>query len=183
MMQALIKLDHVEEAEALLTACRAFAEGGATLHQRVYFYEIAAMLGVAGERFEESRALWRKLKASAVEMKSLRTAATALDYQTQCEGYVGAFSQAVATAERWRAYVIDNGLFGETRQYLDLNLAYVYEHLGHTMVMRWQRSSAPMPCTSPTSAACMCAMPASSRCWGRSHACASTSTRSRRPSR
>ena len=63
-------------------------------------------------------------------MKSPRTVATALNYQTLCEGNVGSFLQAAATAERWRAYVIDNGLFGEARQFLDLNLAYVYQNLG-----------------------------------------------------
>ena len=128
--QTLAKLGRVEEAEAMLSAARAFAEGAASVHQRVYFYESAAFMMIAAERFEESHALWRKLEASAVEMKALRTVATSLNYQTLCEGNAGNFQQAAITAERWRDYVIDNGLFGEARQYLDLNLAYIYQNLG-----------------------------------------------------
>ena len=130
MTQILAKLDRLEEAEALLVAARDFAEGAASAQQRVYFFEAAAFLVTQNERFEEGRLLWQKLEASAAEMKSPRTVATALNYQTLCEGNVGSFLQAAATAERWRAYVIDNGLFGEARQFLDLNLAYVYQNLG-----------------------------------------------------
>ena len=130
MTQILAKLDRLDEAEALLVAARAFAESEASVQQRVYFFEAAAFLVTQNERFEEGRALWQKLETSAAEMKSPRTVATALNYQTLCEGNVGSFVQAAATAERWRAYVIDNGLFGEARQFLDLNLAYVYQNLG-----------------------------------------------------
>jgi DNA-binding SARP family transcriptional activator/tetratricopeptide (TPR) repeat protein len=130
MMQILAKLDRLDEAEALLIAARAFAEGEASTQQRVYFFEAAAFLATQNERFDEGRILWQKLETNAVEMKSPRTVATALNYQTLCEGNVGSFAQAAATAERWRAYVIDNGLFGEARQFLDLNLAYVYQNLG-----------------------------------------------------
>jgi DNA-binding SARP family transcriptional activator len=130
MTQILAKLDRLDEAEALLVAARAFAEREASTQQRVYFFEAAAFLVTQNERFDEGRVLWQKLEASAAEMKSPRTVATALNYQTLCEGNVGAFEQAAATAERWRAYVIDNGLFGEARQFLDLNLAYVYQNLG-----------------------------------------------------
>jgi tetratricopeptide (TPR) repeat protein len=130
MMQILAKLGRLEEAEALLIAARPFAEGEASTQQRVYFFEAAAFLATQNERFDEGRLLWQKLEASAVEMKSPRTVATALNYQTLCEGNVGAFESAAATAERWRAYVIDSGLFGEARQFLDLNLAYVYQNLG-----------------------------------------------------
>jgi len=130
MTQILAKLDRLEEAEALLVAARAFAESAASAQQRVYFFEAAAFLVTQNERFEEGRVLWQKLETSAAEMKSPRTVATALNYQTLCEGNVGSFVHAAATAERWRAYVIDNGLFGEARQFLDLNLAYVYQNLG-----------------------------------------------------
>ncbi|HEV7575363.1 MAG TPA: AAA family ATPase [Caldimonas sp.] len=130
MTQILAKLDRLEEAEALLVAARAFAESEASTQQRVYFFEAAAFLVTQNERFEEGRALWQKLEASAGEMKSPRTVATALNYQTLCEGNVGAFAQAAATAERWRDYVVDHGLLGEARQFLDLNLAYVYQNLG-----------------------------------------------------
>lgn len=130
MTQTLAKLGRVEEAEAMLGAARAFAESAASVHQRVYFYESAAFMMIAAERFDESHALWRKLEASAVEMKALRTVATSLNYQTLCEGNAGKFHAAIVTAERWRDYVVANGLFGEARQYLDLNLAYIYQNLG-----------------------------------------------------
>lgn len=131
LTQTLVKLGRVEEAEATLTTAHAFADNGASPNQRSYFYEAAALMVHAAERFEESGALWRKLETSAIEMKALRTVATALNYQTLSEGQIGSFRQAAATGERWRQYLIDNGLFGEARQYLDLNLAYVYHHLGH----------------------------------------------------
>lgn len=130
MTQALAKLGRLEEAEAMLVAARAFAEGGATLHQRVYFYEATAFLVTQDERFEEGRVLWHKLESNAVELKAPRTVATALNYQTLCEGNVGSFDRAAATAERWRDYVVANGLFGEARQFLDLNIGYLYQQLG-----------------------------------------------------
>ncbi|MEO8312662.1 MAG: AAA family ATPase, partial [Caldimonas sp.] len=130
LTQTLAKLGRLEEAEAMLVAARPFAEGDATLHQRVYFYEATAFLVTQDERFEEGRALWQKLESNAVELKALRTVASALNYQTLCEGNVGAFDRAAATAERWRAYVVENGLFGDARQFLDLNIGYLYQQLG-----------------------------------------------------
>src|SRR5262249_41377727 len=79
-MQILAKLDRLDEAEALLIAARAFAESEASVRQRVYFFEAAAFLATQNERFDEGRVLWQKLEASAAEMKSPRTVATALNY-------------------------------------------------------------------------------------------------------
>ncbi|HEY2559214.1 MAG TPA: AAA family ATPase [Caldimonas sp.] len=130
MTQTLAKLGRLEEAEAMLVAARAFAEGDATLRQRVYFYEATAFLVTQDERFEEGRALWHKLETNAGELKAPRTVATALNYQTLCEGNVGSFDRAAATAGRWRDYVVANGLLGEARQFLDLNVGYLYQQLG-----------------------------------------------------
>jgi tetratricopeptide (TPR) repeat protein len=130
MTQTLAKLGRLEEAEAMLVAARAFADGDATLRQRVYFYEATAFLVTQDERFEQGRVLWRKLESSAAELKAPRTVATALNYQMLCEGNVGSFDRAAATAERWRAYLVDNGLFGEARLFLDINIGYLYQQLG-----------------------------------------------------
>ena len=130
MAQALIKMQRLAEAEAVLFAARAFASSGASAEQSLYFNGAAAWLVLAGERFEESRALWQKVAATAAELQSPREVATALGYLTLCEGNVGAYAQAAATGERWRQLLIDHSLAGEAREHVDLNLAYVYINLG-----------------------------------------------------
>ncbi len=130
MTQTLIKMLRLAEAEAVLFAARSFAGASATAQQSLYFNGAAAWLVLAGERFEESRALWQKVATTASELQSPREVATALGYLTLCEGNAGAYAQAAATGERWRQLLIDHSLAGEAREHVDLNLAYVYLNLG-----------------------------------------------------
>lgn len=130
LAQVYLRLRRPDDTEAMLDAARDHANAHAGAEDAAEFHGAEAWLMLERERFDESAALWARLADEAALRRSPQELTTALIYTVLCQGYVGDFNAAATTAARWVASVDQHGLFGDARQFLDLNLAYVFQNLG-----------------------------------------------------